>query len=155
MKKLIGAFLFMLSLSFATNAQDYNTGIGFRGGSTNGITVKHFISSNTSVEGILGSRWKGFNVTGLYEIHANAFNTPQLNWYYGFGGHLGSYSGSNNRYSDGDNHLVVGVDGIVGIEYNIKEIPFNIGLDWKPTLDLIGGPDFWGDELALSIRYIF
>ena len=49
----------------------------------------------------------------------------------------------------------IGIDGIIGIEYNIEPIPFNISLDWKPGLNLIGYTGFWGDELAFSIRYIF
>ena len=53
-------------------------------------------------------------------------------------------------------HLsVIGIDGILGMEYNIQEIPFNISLDWKPAFNLIGYTGFWGDEIALSIRFIF
>jgi hypothetical protein len=50
---------------------------------------------------------------------------------------------------------VVGIDGIIGMEYNIEEIPFNISLDWKPGFNILGHTGFWGDELALSVRYIF
>jgi len=147
----------MLSVTLVSNAQDYNTGIGIRGGLSNGLTVKHFISSNTALEGLLATRWEGFNITGLYEIHANAFNTPRLNWYYGFGGHIGFWDGSHNSswFDDNNSHTVIGIDGIVGIEYNVEAIPFNIGLDWKPGFNLIGYTGFWSDELALSIRFIF
>lgn len=155
MKKLFFALALLLTTTLISNAQDYSTGIGFRGGIYNGITVKHFINSENALEGILSTRWSGFNVTGLYEIHNNTFDTPGLKWYYGAGGHLGTYDGNNKRYDDGDNHLVIGIDGIIGIEYSFAEAPINLGLDWKPTFDLIGGPDFWGDELALSIRFIF
>ena len=78
-----------LSLSSMGFAQDYTTGIGIRGGYFNGLTVKHFVSDQAALEGIFTSRWRGFQVTGLYEIHNQAFNTPRLNWYYGFGAHIG------------------------------------------------------------------
>lgn len=156
MKKLIFALTLFLSAAVAANAQDYNTGIGVRGGFSNGLTVKHFIGSNSAIEGILSSRWRGFNVTGLYEIHAPAFNTPRLNWYYGFGGHIGFWDGYRNHpWFDDGHYTVIGIDGILGIEYNIDAIPFNISLDYKPALNLIGYTGFWGDEVALSIRFIF
>ncbi len=158
MRKLIFALTLFFTITLAAHAQDYNTGIGVRGGLSNGLTVKHFISSNTAIEGLLSTRWRGFHVTGLYEIHARAFNTPRLNWYYGFGGHIGfwdGYSGHPWFEDSSGSYTVLGIDGILGLEYNIEAIPFNISLDWKPGLNLIGYTGFWGDEVALSIRYIF
>ncbi|MBW6536341.1 MAG: hypothetical protein K0B11_15130 [Mariniphaga sp.] len=157
MKKLIFVLTLVISTAVTVNAQDYNTGIGVRGGIRNGLTVKHFISSNKAIEGILTSHWKwhGYGVTGLYEIHAQAFNTPRLNWYYGFGGHFGSYGDDNKRALDGNRYSAIGLDGIIGIEYNVIDIPFNISLDWKPSIDLIGDFYPWADEVALSIRFIF
>jgi hypothetical protein len=158
MRKLFIAVVVFISVALSANAQDYNTGIGFRGGLSNGLTVKHFISSNTAIEGLLSTRWKGFHITGLYEIHAQAFNTPRLNWYYGFGGHIGFWDGYSDHpwfKDDVNSHSVIGVDGIIGIEYNIEAIPFNISLDWKPGFNIIGYTGFWGDELALSVRFIF
>ncbi len=157
MKKLIFALTLFLSTAVAVNAHDYNTGIGVRGGLSNGLTVKHFIGNDTAIEGILTSRWRGFNITGLYEIHAPAFNAPRLHWYYGFGGHIGFWDGYDNHpwFDDNDQYTVVGIDGILGLEYNIEPIPFNISLDWKPGINLIGYRGFWADEVALSVRFIF
>ena len=158
MKKLFYTVIILAFFTLSANSQDYNTGIGVRGGLSNGLTVKHFISSNTAIEGLLSTRWKGFHITGLYEIHAQAFNTPRLNWYYGFGGHIGFWDGYEDHPwfdEDVDSHSVLGIDGIIGIEYNIEAIPFNISLDWKPGFNIIGHSGFWGDELALSIRFIF
>jgi hypothetical protein len=156
MKKIIFVLAIGLLTTFSLNAQDYNTGIGVRGGLSNGLTVKHFIGGNTALEGLLSTRWGGFNITGLYEIHNQAFNTPRLNWYYGFGGHLGFWDGDANHpwFKEGS-HTVIGIDGILGIEYNIEAIPFNISLDWKPGMNLIGVTEPWLDEMALSVRYIF
>ncbi|RIH64070.1 hypothetical protein D1164_16010 [Mariniphaga sediminis] len=157
MKKVFLASTLFLLVVLSANAQDYNTGIGVRGGLSNGLTVKHFIESDRAIEGLLSSRWRGFNITGLYEIHAQAFDTPRLNWYYGFGGHIGFWDGYDDHpwFDDNDNYTVVGIDGIIGIEYNIEPIPFNISLDWKPGFNIIGYTGFWGDEIALSVRFIW
>ncbi len=157
MKNIVLAITILVSVALKINAQDYNTGIGIRGGPSNGLTVKHFITENAALEGLLATRWDGFNITGLYEIHATAFNTPRLNWYYGLGGHIGFWDGTKNDYwfNHSGNYTVVGIDGIIGIEYNIETIPFNIGMDWKPGLNIIGYQGFWGDEAAISVRFIF
>ena len=156
MKKLFFVIVLLMTITLVSKAQDYSTGIGFRGGFSNGLTVKHFINSENALEGILSTRWHGFNITGLYEIHAQAFDTPGLKWYYGFGGHLGFWDGDNNPwFDDSNNYTVVGVDGIIGLEYSFDEVPINLSLDWKPALNIIGYTGFWGDELAISIRYIF
>jgi hypothetical protein len=158
MKKLFIVFALFFLIGTAVSAQDYNTGIGVRGGLWNGLTVKHFIGNNTAIEGLLTSRWEGFNITGLYQIHAwRAFDVPRLNWYYGAGAHLGFWEGHARHpwFSNGQTYTVLGVDGILGLEYNIEQIPFNISLDWKPIFNILGHTGFWGDEFALSVRYIF
>lgn len=156
MKRTIIVVLMGLCLSTVGLAQDYNTGIGLRGGYFNGITIKHFIGDKVALEGILTSRWKGYQVTGLYEIHNRAFQTNRLNWYYGVGAHIGFWDGDRTNWGDrGTQYTVVGLDGILGLEYNFSEIPLNLGIDWKPTLNIGGYSGFWGDGGALSIRYIF
>lgn len=143
---------------FFSSAQDYNTGIGLRGGFANGITIKHFVSSSTAFEGIIASRWRGLELTGLYEIHGRAFNTERMKWYIGFGGHVGFWNGDYTRKywgEPGTSYTVIGVDGILGLEYNFSEVPFNISIDWKPAFNFFGYFGFWADGGAFSIRYIF
>jgi len=156
MKNLIFVFLIVLLFGLESKAQDYNTGIGLRGGWGTGLTVKHFLGDKAAVEGILDSRWRGFSLTGLYEIHNTAFDIDRLNWYYGFGGHIGFWNGKNVGWADdNNNYTVIGIDGILGIEYNFDFIPINLSIDWKPALNLAGSSGFWGDGGAISIRYIF
>lgn len=170
LKKYAVSFLFLIFFSFhSVFAQEehdtYKTGIGIRGGNYPGLTIKHFISGNSALEGILHThtRYRGFLFTGLYEIHAQAFNVARLHWFYGLGGHFGLYK---ERYyrdrfgyycNDGrcdENLLVIGVDGILGLEYHITEIPFTIGLDIKPFFDILN-PGYGYLDGALSIRYTF
>lgn len=156
MKKFGITILLTLFAFLSTNAQDYKTGIGLRGGFAQGVTIKHFISEKGALEGIIASRWQGLEVTGLYEIHGRAFGVDRLNWYAGFGGHVGFWDGNNAGWGeDQKSYTVVGIDGILGLEYNFVEIPFNVSVDWKPAYNIIGYSGFWGDGAALSIRYIF
>ena len=150
----------------------YTTGIGIRfGGFESGLTVKHFLKSNAAIEGILSSGWyyRGTRITGLYEIQKPIPGAAGLSWFYGGGGHIGIY---NERYwyngdcKDGQykyngrwyncdgSRATVGIDGIIGLEYFFGEIPFTIGLDIKPSIDLVGWGSRFGDS-AFSIRYAF
>lgn len=154
MKKLMLVLLIALFIGLKSNAQDYNTGIGLRGGWGSGLTIKHFIHGNRAVEGIFDSRWHGFSVTGLYEVHHQAFDVNRLNFYYGIGAHIGFWDGRYDSRFDEGNNMIIGIDGILGLEYNFEEIPFNIGIDWKPAFNL-DDSGFWGDGGAISVRYIF
>ncbi|MCF8309286.1 MAG: hypothetical protein K9I68_09785 [Bacteroidales bacterium] len=161
MRHLIASFIFIIALAATTYGQnDYNQAIGVRGGLYNGVTYKKALSSNNYLE-ILGSiRWGGAVVTGLYEVTKNLDpDTPRLNWYYGFGAHIGLWSDYNDNAwfdEDADDFMAIGVDGIIGIEYTFEEVPINLSADWKPVINLIGADNavgFFG--AAASVRYVF
>ncbi|MFO8234207.1 MAG: hypothetical protein R6U04_02210 [Bacteroidales bacterium] len=155
MKKIIILSIFLLAGTFAFS-QSYNTGVGVRGAFASGITIKHFVKDNAAFEGIVSGGTWGMDITGLYEIHARAFDVDRLNWYYGGGAHIAQWNNDYPHIADGDgNNVVVGLDGILGLEYYIEEIPFTISADWKPVFNLIGYTGFWGYGGAISIRYTF
>ena len=163
MKRYLIVCMFLGSI-FAS-AQDYHTGIGVRfGGQTSGITVKHFVNSRAAIEGILSFGYKSFLITGLYEVHQPIPDAPGLNWFYGGGAHIGffNYGGyyRKNRnqvyyveYPE-DHAAVLGIDGIVGIEYKFNKAPLNLGLDVKPFFDFYSGVSGYFDG-ALSFRFVF
>ncbi len=153
MKKIFITFTLAISIVALASAQDYKTGVGLRGGFSQGLTLKHFVGEKSALDGLLTTRWGGFEITGLYEIHNQAFDVEHLNWYYGFGAHIGSYNASNVSW--GTSGIIIGIDGILGMEYSFSEAPINVGIDWKPAFNLVGNSHFWGDGGALSIRYIF
>ena len=162
MKNLKLTILLVLLSATPLLAQNYKTGIGLRGGYVYGLTVKHFVDPNTAVEGILSPRWGGMLLTGLYEKHTIAFQVPQLQFYGGIGAHVGFWNGWNDHkhdrghpwFDDRDSHTVVGADLILGLEYAFKEIPFSLGVDWKPGLNLIGHQGFWYGDVAFNLRFL-
>jgi hypothetical protein len=155
MRKFILTLFFTGVIVMKSVAQDYDTGIGLRGGLASGLSVKHFISTKSALEGLLTTRWRGFDITGLYEVHGEAFETDNLKWFYGFGAHIGFYNGDYVEWgAPGSTYNVIGIDGIIGLEYTFTELPLNIGVDLKPALNLIGYSGLWAD-FGLSIRYVF
>jgi hypothetical protein len=156
MKFLIVALILIGSNSIL--AQDYKTAIGVRGGFPTAISLKHFISKTDALEGLVSGYRGGFEFTGLYEKHANAFDVPYLNWYYGAGFHIGVFDDTiarPNYFFDGrGTGFTIGADGILGLEYMLTEIPFVIGIDFKPTLDLAPEPGLWFGG-GVSFRFYF
>lgn len=155
-RKAFTSLVLLLATSGMIKAQDYSSSIGLRGGSGYGVTAKHFIKDGVALEGILNSRWSGFNITGLYEWHTEAFNTSGLYWFYGAGAHIGFWDGDNVPWlNDSAAYTIIGLDLIGGIEYKLQELPITISLDWKPAINLVGSTGFWGDNGAFSVRYTF
>jgi hypothetical protein len=155
MKKVIITFLLVMSIMSIVSAQDYKTGIGIRAGFSSGLTIKHFENRKAAFEGLLTTRWQGFDITGLYEIHGQAFEVERLNWYYGGGAHLGFYNGNYVTWGKiGTTYTIAGLDGILGIEYTFSDLPINVGIDWKPVLNLVGYTGLWS-EGGISARFVF
>lgn len=143
--------ILLVGFTFSAKAQGYATGIGVRAGDASGITVKHFIGSTTAIDGIVSfsKDLKSFRLTGLYELHTNAFGVSELQWFYGAGAHIGV---KNNEPSS---NLGLGIDGVLGLEWIIKEIPFCISMEVKPSLEIIDEIKLDPFSAALSIRYVF
>jgi hypothetical protein len=156
MKKLTIVLTLAIFITSLSSAQDYKNAAGIRLGTSIGGTIKHFVGERSAFEGLLTTRWQGLEITGLYEIHNNAFDVSRLNWFFGFGGHLGFYNGDHTTWGEeGTNYIIVGIDGIIGMDYSFEDVPINLSLDWKPMFNLTGYTGFWGDALALSVRYTF
>lgn len=160
-KQLVITSILFIALSAGASAQDYKTGIGLRAGGYPGLNIKHFISDNKALEGIVHFRYHGIGITGLYEVHIVAFKVPELKFYYGLGAHIGFYNGGyyykknhgvKEYYSD--NTTTIGIDGVLGLEYKIKNAPLVVGVDVKPFFDLVdAGPNYW--DGALNVRFVF
>ncbi|MEX2511896.1 MAG: hypothetical protein WD398_03230 [Cyclobacteriaceae bacterium] len=144
-----------LSVYNESSAQSYATSAGLRLGVTNGLTIKHFIKDNTALEGIIHSRYRGVILTGLYEVHKDINDVRGLRWFYGGGGHVGFWGSSIGRYDSYRNTTIIGIDGIIGLDYLFEDFPLNVSLDYKPAFNLTGVTGFWGTESALSLRYAF
>lgn len=157
--------------SSITGGGGYQTAIGLRGGFTSGLTVKHFLNETNAIEGIIGSRWFGLNIAGLYTWHFPAFATPGLKWQLGVGGRVGFYEGRyyyrhlrRNSCNDPNNpncyaywerrsFTAIGVLGIGGLEYQFADIPLTLSLDFMPNVYINHyGPGFI--DASFSIRYI-
>ena len=162
MQKKLNLLILLTGILLSANslkAQSYQTAVGLRfGGLSSGLTVKHFVSKSSALEGILTVGRKSFIITGLYEKHTVVENSKSLNFYYGFGGHLGFFQDGGSYYYN-DHRIytsttVAGIDGILVMGYTFKNVPINIGMDVKPFIDFYNGNFVYFDG-GISLRYAF
>ncbi len=163
MKNTITTIVLMIILSTTAayaQSQSYGTAIGARlGGLTSGLTIKHFISRDAALEGIVSFGSQSFIITGLYEAHNPISGASGLQWLYGVGAHIGFFNDGGSYYTFRGNRVynnrsVVGLDLILGLDYKFKGAPINIGLDVKPIIDFYDGAIVYFDT-GLSIRLTF
>ena len=149
MQKSICLLALLTIISIAATAQSYTTAAGIRLGPNTaaispGLTIKHFISDNTALEGIVGIN-NGLGICALYEKHFGINAVENLQWYAGGGG----YAAFRNKTSS------IGVAGIIGLDYKFDQIPLNISLDWKPELNIISKVGFEASAVGVSARFTF
>src|ERR1700744_4175486 len=156
----------LLFIGKASQAQDYKPDYQFAaglkfGGYENGISGKFFMDPTTSIEGEIGLRSPhGLVLTGLYEINQKAFNIEGFKFYYGFGAHLGAVGAGYYKRFNGDNELytssqiLLGADGVLGLEYVIPQSPIAVSLDLNPRIELATGP-FFDIAPGLGVKYFF
>ena len=164
MKKINYLFItcLCLCLNYSTNAQSfdkpYKGAVGLRFGywSTLNLSGKFFINDNSAIELNLGTRSyfsaRYVEVVGLYERYNSVSDVEGLNWYYGGGLSLGTYTDID------DATLLVGLAGLAGIEYKFKDTPIAISLDWMPTFFISNSyftSSFAANRGGLAVRYTF
>lgn len=162
----------------------YTTGIGLRGGGwSSGLTLKHFLGSGkgVAIEALLTTEYKarGGRLTILGEKHIGVPDAKGLQFYYGAGFHAGAYQGRyyfaddrfyyNGRngdmyflkgnkggyYYDETTYLAIGADLILGLEYKLPDLPFVVGVDYKPFFEVFHGYTGFYNDAAVSLRFTF
>lgn len=169
--KKIGKYFLLLCLfvaaSLTLNAQ-YSTGIGATFGLYGrGATVLQYFDpgSRGAADFLITSQYKGFVVTGLYEVHNKNHNErielANVGFFFGLGGHGGvvrrlQYKTDPPTDLDKEKIFVIGFDAIVGVEWKIPHVPLLLSVNAKPYLDVnyIKIQPDWFDA-SVTLRLLF
>ncbi len=143
--------LFSLTLSYGSFSQGYDSSLGGRGGVYNGISFKYFMSSYDAIE-IVGAFYReNLFFAGMFQMHNPISEVSNLNWYYGFGAHIGFFGRLHNP---DDPATRIGGSGNLGLEYRLERIPITLSIDILPSLDVFSHTRFWIGG-GIAIRYVF
>ena len=143
MKKILISLVALFGAVTLASAADYNWAAGVKfGSSASGISVKKNMGG-AALEGIASFYYNNaLGVTGLYEIKSDLGSGFEL--YYGAGAHVVL----------GDEVFGAGIDGVVGVEYQIPGAPISFTFDYKPRISFSGaGTGFDPVDFGLGIRY--
>ena len=158
--------LFLVQLLFAQNftldtpvnrslhlyADGYTKAIGVKV-YPGALSYKSFYRSNKAIEASGYITLDGFWLSILNEFHTPIKEDNQLSWYVGYGGHLGIWSDEwrkKNNTLDKSN-ISVGFDGIIGLDYKVRNTPLNISIDWQPSFSII--QSYFKNQGGIGVRY--
>ncbi|MDQ1332332.1 MAG: hypothetical protein QG576_366 [Bacteroidota bacterium] len=170
MNKLHSAIFLAIMLlpTFASGQEGYRQA-GFRSGYRGGFFFQMTVDAGTTEIGyntMLGFNNNGIQLTGLRIIYERPVVdiSPDLYFGWGYGGHVGfivtdniMYLGERFNFPNERFCPVFGADGWVGAEYRFPNIPINIGVNFKPFVELTI-PAFvkvMPGDAGISISYVF
>ncbi len=139
------------------NAQNYITGIGVHLGNPLGVNYKYFLTERSAFEGIAATSWKGYSLTGLYQLHFT-FDNPKMHnthWYIGTGAHVGQWDNTAPFYDGPETYTTFGIDMILGIESTFGNFPYTFGFNWIPSLNITGNFGINIFQVGITGRYYF
>jgi hypothetical protein len=158
--------VFGLFLSGIVNAQNYTRDAGVRVGDFFSATYRQHIEDDLAAEGIMFIGRHGMTITVMKVHFQPALGNISENLYfqYGYGAHLGfrytdHYKVLNRTYQLEDYRFtpLLGIDGLIGLEYRFSEFPFLLSVDFRPYFEYstIQVFSIYLQSAGISIKYRF
>jgi hypothetical protein len=155
-----------LLLSAMAGAQNYTRDAGVRLGDHFSGTYRQYIEDDQALEGMLFIGRQGMTLSIMKEYFQPALGhiSEYLYFEYGFGAHLGfrytdHYKMLNRTYQLEEYKFtpLLGIDGIIGLEYRFPEFPILISVDFKPYFEFstIQIFNLYLNNIGISIKYRF
>jgi hypothetical protein len=149
--------LILLIITISVSGQEHTQAVGIRGGLTSGVEYRYFFDQKFAGKLLLGIRDRGLFIHGLFEVHQPGLFpfSNQMYFVYGAGIHAGyqrwdknTMSGQIERTST-VTKIAAGIDGLIGLEYDLEILPIILGIEVKPFMD------FWGQYGIEAIPWDF
>jgi len=164
MKKLF--LVIILFVSGVAYAQNYTRDVGIRVGDYFSASYRQYLDDRQALEGMVFLGRGGMTFTVLKEHFEPAFGhiSEHLYFQYGYGAHVGfrymdHYKVLSRTYELEDFRFtpLLGLDGLIGLEYRFPEFPFLISVDAKPYFEYSTIQIFsiYLQSIGFSIKYRF
>ena len=165
MKTQLLIILFSL-LPCSAFSQFYPFEVGGVGGYSSGLNCRAYLGEHLSYETLLSIRNDGLQLHLFRQKHEEIKDTPSgsLQFVYGVGAHAGFYFTDNYNvfyhtiyFGEKIFTPAVGVDGYAALEYRLYDIPFSVGIRYKPFMEIslkqIFGINLW--DVGVTFKYRF
>jgi len=158
--------VFGFFLAGVVSAQNYTRDFGVRLGNHFSATCRQYMEEDQALELMLFIGRQGMTITLLKEYFQPARGQISKNLYfqYGYGAHLGfrhtdHYTVLNRTYrlEDYRTSPLLGINGLIGLEYRFPEFPFLISVDLKPYFEYSTIQIFslYLQGIGISLKYRF
>ncbi len=159
----------LVFFSLTVFSQTFERQLGLRLGTMSGVSGKVIMNNKTAIQGTLGFRKGGVQLYTLLEAYKCLDKNTTQNWYFYFGGgaHIGYINGYNRirRWSNTSGYYweeerasgpVIGLDGILGVEFKIPSAPLALFFEFKPMVELQNfnkvRANFWDTGIGIVYR---
>jgi len=143
-----------LFLTLSAFSQNYKKAIGFRAGSSVGVSYKEFLSDIDAAEAIFDIDFTNRRHTkvkgSVYYLRHFDVNVDGLSLYAGPGTSAGVII--EGIYQ---NNFVMSLDIMGGVEYKFNNVPVVLSCDWTPKYQFITLAGFSPGNFGLTVRYTF
>ena len=120
-----------------------------------GVRVGNVTAGSVAVDGVIGtskfsrihadlSFGNGMGFDFLWDFIYRPLGQEAFNWYLGAG-----------PYMQVDDPFWFGAAGEVGLEYQFREVPLSLGIDWRPKLSIVEKTDLHFEGFGVNVRYVF
>ena len=83
-------------------------------------------------------------IAALYDFLFGQLGDDNLYYYVG----AGAFVGIGDPFS-------LGIPAEAGLEYRFQSAPLALGLDWRPTFEIIENTDVYFDRFGLNLSFVF
>ena len=148
---LFAAITIMIAGSIKSNAQEIGVRFGDVSGGSVAIDAIFSTGDFNRVHADV-SFGNGVAIDMLWDFIYRPLGDEALNWYMGLGPYLGILDGAH--HDDDETDFNLGVAFEIGLEYRFESVPIAIGVDYRPTLEIIDHTDFHFGGFGINIRYV-
>lgn len=165
MKHLL-LILISLICMLPCKSQNYTRDAGFRFGGLTSINYRQY-NNDTEAFGLMASlTWRSIRLGAMKEYFKPAMMqfSNNINFVYGYGAHVGLIYANSYKLFFKTYHLdewqlspLFGIDGLIGLEYNLGDLPVLIGIDFKPFFEFSTTRIFYIflNDASISLKYKF
>lgn len=159
----ISIIIIFFSLELMAQNFTNDAGMRFNRGAT--LTYRQFFKEEMALEGFIGYYNNGIRLGGLKEFFKPAFANRSDNFmfYFGYGVQGGLTYSNYHRFFNREYRYewklspVFGLNGVIGLEYYLDEVPFLIAIDARPYFEFSLNQIFELNisDITFSIKYRF
>lgn len=148
---VVVALIFSLNLFAETpkkpNPYKFGIGAAYYPALNNPIAVslKFYMKSGHSIEFFGYDLEQNYKLAALFAPYLPISKDGRLRLILGAGLHVGFWK-SEYKTNSYTTNPIVGMDGIMGMEYRIPKIPVSLEIQYQPNADIAGNNDFYYDK---------